>query len=135
MIDRYAKHFTPYKPNWERCRHCNILFTKDEDRICLMCKKQCHRCSFKDNDGKVTYNAMTCVNVERTLFRCSICGFGFDIESKEFLNSTRKGSKKIYTDERFVSITGEEERLMWKRRDKKHREKRLEFENENKGLK
>jgi hypothetical protein len=100
MLDTFAKPFKPYKPNYERCIHCNILFTQEEDRICLMCKKQCHRCTFKDADGKITHSAMLAVNTERTLFRCAICGYGYDIESKEFLNSTRKGSRKIYNEER-----------------------------------
>ena len=112
-----------FRPTWNRCKHCNILFTQEQDEICLMCKKQCHRCSFKDDDGTITHTAMTCVNIERTLFRCSICGYGFDIESKEFLGSTRKGSRKIYTDTRLLFITGEEERLIWKTRDENPKRK------------
>ena len=96
-----------FKPNWERCIHCNILFTQEKDRICLMCKKQCLRCQFKGDDGKITHSAMTCVNTEKTLFRCSICGYGFDIESKEFLNSTRKGSERLYKEERLEWRFGE----------------------------
>lgn len=79
-----------FVPNYTRCRQCNILYTKQKDHICLMCKKVCYRCKFKDKEGNITYNAMLAVNIEHTLFRCAICGYGFDIESKEFLMTTRK---------------------------------------------
>ena len=79
-----------YRSNWRRCKQCNVIFTQEEDDICLMCKKVCYKCKFKHNDGTITHNAVNCVNVEKTLFRCAICGLGFDIESKEYLKSSRK---------------------------------------------
>lgn len=79
-----------FRSNYRRCKQCNIIYTQQDDDICLMCKKVCHICKFTNANSKISYNALQCVNKERTIFRCAICGNGFDIESKEFLKSTRK---------------------------------------------